>query len=316
MLRTALSVAVPLFSLAVAACAPADETDELVGEPDEEVVGDKADATTPGGASQYFGIRPDYRRCAYPMCGGFHIDRLNSTLTTCHDGDRSEACYVPELDWSQSGLTTAQQDKLAEAARRLGDGVHAIVRGRFAARNTTTPMPELGRFIVTEAWVAMGEGASEGVFAKIADNGLRCIAAPCPSLSEKALNSSRRANISEIDFTAGNFGEDAISDLLNDTFAPSGMIVAGERFSFRISGRAGKGRTATQAYRNVANIASGECVRTGCSGHICAEEDMASTCEWRDEYACYQQATCERQPDGQCGFTPTAELAACLADPS
>jgi len=25
---------------------------------------------------------------------------------------------------------------------------------------------------------------------------------------------------------------------------------------------------------------------------------MMTTCEWRDEYACYQTATCERQPDG------------------
>jgi hypothetical protein len=40
---------------------------------------------------------------------------------------------------------------------------------------------------------------------------------------------------------------------------------------------------------------------------------VISTCEWRDEYACYQTATCERQPDGQCGWTSTPELDACLA---
>lgn len=55
------------------------------------------------------------------------------------------------------------------------------------------------------------------------------------------------------------------------------------------------------------------CVRSGCSGQLCAEEPMFSTCEWREEYACYQAAACERQADGQCGFTPTPELAACLA---
>jgi hypothetical protein len=30
-------------------------------------------------------------------------------------------------------------------------------------------------------------------------------------------------------------------------------------------------------------------------------------------YACYRDAACERQPDGACGWTPTAELGACLA---
>ena len=56
------------------------------------------------------------------------------------------------------------------------------------------------------------------------------------------------------------------------------------------------------------------CVRAGCSDHLCVERgvDIASTCEWRPVYECYQQATCERQQNGQCGFTPTHELVECL----
>jgi len=56
------------------------------------------------------------------------------------------------------------------------------------------------------------------------------------------------------------------------------------------------------------------CVRAGCSDHLCVEEgvDIASTCEWRPVYECYQQATCERQQNGQCGFTPTHEFVECL----
>jgi hypothetical protein len=55
------------------------------------------------------------------------------------------------------------------------------------------------------------------------------------------------------------------------------------------------------------------CVKTGCSGHICAPQHMVSTCEWQPDYACYQAATCELQANGHCGFTQTPELAACLA---
>jgi len=59
------------------------------------------------------------------------------------------------------------------------------------------------------------------------------------------------------------------------------------------------------------------CVKGGCSGTACIEEgnDLMTTCEWKDEYACYQTATCERQPSGECGWTETAELTACLASP-
>lgn len=57
------------------------------------------------------------------------------------------------------------------------------------------------------------------------------------------------------------------------------------------------------------------CQRGGCSGELCvpAGDPSFSICLWQPEYACYQSAVCERQADGACGFTPTAELNACLA---
>ncbi len=55
------------------------------------------------------------------------------------------------------------------------------------------------------------------------------------------------------------------------------------------------------------------CVRTGCSGTICADVARSSRCLWRPEYACYRTAICERSADGECGFRQTPELASCLA---
>ena len=60
----------------------------------------------------------------------------------------------------------------------------------------------------------------------------------------------------------------------------------------------------------------GGCITTGCSGQICAREEVASTCEFLPEYACYQQhGSCEEQVDGACGWTETPELSACLNTP-
>jgi hypothetical protein len=57
------------------------------------------------------------------------------------------------------------------------------------------------------------------------------------------------------------------------------------------------------------------CFVGGCSGQLCTEERGAvSTCEWREEYACYQNAKCERQQSGKCGWTPTTELNMCLSN--
>ncbi len=57
------------------------------------------------------------------------------------------------------------------------------------------------------------------------------------------------------------------------------------------------------------------CIRTGCSGTVCAaagKEEM-TTCEMRPEYECYASATCEKQTDGNCGWTQTAALSSCLS---
>jgi len=61
----------------------------------------------------------------------------------------------------------------------------------------------------------------------------------------------------------------------------------------------------------------GPCYVGGCSSQLCTDTpDMASTCEYREEYACYAHATCERQSNGQCGWTPTPSFNSCMQNAS
>lgn len=54
------------------------------------------------------------------------------------------------------------------------------------------------------------------------------------------------------------------------------------------------------------------CRATGCSGQLCANSDIMTTCEFRPEYSCYKNAECALQSSGNCGFTPTEELNNCV----
>ena len=55
------------------------------------------------------------------------------------------------------------------------------------------------------------------------------------------------------------------------------------------------------------------CFRGGCAGEICSDRPgMASTCEWKEEYGCYQTAICKSQDNGKCGWLMTEELENCL----
>jgi hypothetical protein len=300
--------------LSFSACASTGVEDELAGETDDAAsVDGKADGAVDG-AYTYFEIYKDLRKCSSPSCGGYFLHRLNRTTTVCHNGTSKWACYAPNLDWSEANLGDAQQAGLVDAATRdaSASGVVAIVRGRFAAQSYSG-FGNLGRFVVTEAWVAENDSVSEGVFTRVHDNGVRCITTPCPSIGEKALNNSRTANVHAVDWSAGGFDDDQIAKLSTEMVSsPGGILIAGERYTYREHNQSAKGRTVTAAYRRLVDQT---CYVGGCSGQICSDQDgVISTCEWKDEYACYASATCERQPDGQCGWTPTEELTSCLGN--
>lgn len=60
----------------------------------------------------------------------------------------------------------------------------------------------------------------------------------------------------------------------------------------------------------------GTCYLGGCAAEVCSDRtDVITPCIWRDSFACFHDARCERQADGACGWTQTAELKACLASP-
>jgi hypothetical protein len=288
-----------LLGSLVGGCASStdDNHDDLLSNDDSAVGGDgKADGAVDGTYTYY----------ALAASGpGYTLARLNRSTTTCFGGANHASCTVSTLDFSESGLVTIQ-DKLTSAAHVTG-GVFAIARGRFASG---------GRFLVTEGWVAQGGAPADGVFARVLDNGIRCITAPCPSLVEKGLNESNTANIAAVDFTAGGF-TDRQTDTLNEAMLTedAGILVAGDRYTVHQSGHTAKGRTATNAYAKLVEPATAStCVVSGCSHEVCADEAMASPCIYRPVNACYQTATCEVQAaTGHCGWTDTTALDACIA---
>lgn len=54
------------------------------------------------------------------------------------------------------------------------------------------------------------------------------------------------------------------------------------------------------------------CVRTGCSGQVCAPEHVFTTCEWQPWYMCYREAICGVAADGTCGWTQTDAFSRCM----
>jgi eight-cysteine-cluster-containing protein len=297
-----------LFAIPLAACAAPVVEDDLAGELADEGEAGKADDH---GTFTFFTIERDTRRCVSPLCGGYWVSRIQRDKTICADGSRGDACYVAELDASVLGgvdlLGSIEQGRV-------------IVKGEIEDA-VFDDHGNLGRFVLEEAWTAgaaAGAPDPEAVWVKVEQTGVRCAAAPCADKAEYKLNSVRTAMIADLDFEPSGATEAEIEQAwtaLAGEAGGAGLIVVGDRYYSQVDGRRAKSRTVTQFYTRIeAPAPAADCVVTGCSGQVCADEEVFTTCEWRDEYACYAEATCERQVDGACGWTMTEELESCLGD--
>lgn len=196
---------------------------------------------------------------------------------------------------------------------------------RGLLRGTISRKGQFGEFRATEIWQAASANQPASKFFRVRDRGLRCIAAPCPTHHEATLNSTASRNIAGVDLSGAGAPENIVSEATQAMTSPDGILVSGNHSP--VTGPAGRMQTlkATQFYVRSGGSGSGTgesgsgnvslkpCKRTGCSSQVCSEEDMITTCEFRPEYECFQKATCERQKNGQCGFTQTPDLLRCLS---
>jgi hypothetical protein len=258
--------------------------------------------------STFYSVRPDVRDCVSPMCGGYFVKRVNMSVTRCANGRYMRECYVAEIDWNGQPQVNAPK---------------ALLRGSIVAKRYEH-FSKLGVLRVNESWQAASDQPPVGVFYLIRDRGLRCITFPCLTHYAAKLNSTFVRNIAGVDLTGARAGDEQVSEALAAMTGADGVIVAGNHATVTGPGGRALELKATQFYlRAGKRVVTGppvtrpptgrKCFKTGCGGQVCADKDVITTCEWRPEYECYKKATCERQADGNCGFTKTPELTSCLA---
>ena len=280
--------------------------------------------------STFYLVRPDLRRCASPMCGGYFVRRVNSDRTQCANGRQMSECYVAIIDWS--GIAEAEIIKsiardmntsdpnastftLTEYVVDFAKLNGALLRGAIVRKGNQNG--RYGVFKASEVWYAANDEKPYGDFYRVRDLGIKCIAAPCLTHQETKLNEPSQQKIAGIDLNDARAGQTALEQAQTEMTSSNGIIVSGGHST--VTGPAGRGLMlkASQFYLRQASKKSEAglkpCIKTGCSNQICSDHDVITTCEYKPEYECYKKATCERQANGDCGFTKTKELTDCLA---
>lgn len=258
--------------------------------------------------SAYYSVRPDFRKCVSPLCGGIFVQRVNKPATRCANRRPRNECYAAEIDGSALGLSAEQLDNLRVLA---GEG-RVLLRGSLREKHFGE-FGKLGVFVASEAWEAASETPPRGTFYRVASNGIACIAAPCRSYREEKLNTANRRDVAGVNLNGAEAGDFKTSAALARLSQPDGFLLAGAHRTAR--GPAGKAPSleAYQFYLPLSAATPKQCYAGGCSGQLCSDSpDAISTCEWLPEYACYRTALCERRTDGNCGWTATKELTECL----
>ncbi|HUS31218.1 MAG TPA: DUF6748 domain-containing protein [Kofleriaceae bacterium] len=222
MIRASLFIAA--VAAVIPACAassgPADELGEETAADGEEGKGDAA------GAFTFYNLIADNRACSLNSpsgCGiGFFLSRANRSTTQCGRGTPQSQCKITELDWSGTALPPSVAKSYED---RLRDGQPLLVKGDVVPAANDAGLS----FAVKELWVTNNPEFVEGVFAVVKDNGIRCVRAPCPSLTERRLNSNLSAQITGLDFDASG-AEQADIDLAREQlYSADGLVVVGYR---------------------------------------------------------------------------------------
>ena len=175
--------------------------------------------TEQSATERYYLIHVDARKCPWPTCGGYFLTEPVFGKTT----------YVPELDWRAPGA-----DRIIYAASMPGD--RALVRGIIAEN----------RLAVTEAWLEENDTAPQGTFVEVVNNGIVCIKAPCPTMTETVLNTPFTMMIGDLYWEPSGLSDREI--LSFEEQLDTGIIVAGWRVLACRGGTCAKGRAVTAAY--------------------------------------------------------------------
>lgn len=259
----------------------------------EEATTDDA-LSTNRNADYYIVTRRDTRRCVSPLCGGVFVKQVNQAKTRCADGTSQSECYVGTLNYRALRLPESQQVDF--------DGKftskQALVRATL--RRSVFNGSVIGKLDVAEGWEGASGAVVDANFYRIADNGIRCITAPCPSQTAYTLNSRTQMNVTKTDLEntdlPASAGEIAAANAALGT--KDGVLIAGGIAIPRCipgSRCGGPIAIANEFYLRVkpapvARACGGRAGNTCASNEYCAFE-LSDICGWADA-----QGTCKVRP--------------------
>jgi hypothetical protein len=226
-MRTSIFASIIVASLG--ACAAQTPSNLQPG--DDPLAGENGDgeAAKADAAHDTFGFVSIHKQAnpqPNPLFGAnYSLERTNRSTMMCNDGSYHANCGVHAINWGSMSQT--KQDELE---KMLDDelsgartGTQIIVKGQIKI------YVDFSAFEVSEVWAAQLDGGNDsGTFVQVFDNNIRCITAPCPTIEEDKLNSSKTANTEGLAWDDSGASE-SLQTKVSGVMGSTGAIVVGDR---------------------------------------------------------------------------------------
>lgn len=153
--------------------------------------------------SEVFTARPDYRKCAAPLCGGYFVKLVNQKLTQCANGSLQEECYVASVVYGDGPINSG--------AISFANRTPLLLIGAILPKADTNA-GVLGVFLAKDAYRSATQNTAVGSFYGVTNNGIMCITTPCFSYDEELLNTTNRiTKLSDVNLEMSGASPDDIA---------------------------------------------------------------------------------------------------------
>lgn len=195
-------------------------------------------------------VKPDYRRCAFPLCGGWFLTPVNQYSLALETEDEAyqnasllpNSIYVAYINYRRLGLTEKQ---VAELNENINAG-QALLRGSII-NTPSTALINTKTLVVNGAWTGANKTVALGPYLNVSSSGIVCITTPCPYYNAALINTQYLFQFHELTFAKAEL--DRVQEAQAwQAVASKGLVMTGIKYESQGMTGTGIGISATKVF--------------------------------------------------------------------
>lgn len=203
-------------------------------------------------AATTYSVKPDYRKCAFPLCGGWYLTPLNQFSLQLETEDEAyqnsllvpNSIYVANIDLKKLRLSEKQTEELQLAMHNQQALLRGVVNKGLSILTTNVKSPS---FSTEAAWIGANKNDAAGPYLKVASSGIVCITTPCPYFKADLVNTNYSFQFHELSLEKAALDSDQEAQAWQ-AIASRGLLITGLKYESQGQIGTGVGIAATKVF--------------------------------------------------------------------